>query len=689
MKKLLYWFLGITLSILLSLLLLLAIVTVFAIPVELTRFKEPLEDVVSRLLSRPVTIEGPVVVTTSLKPSFVLKGLHIQNPENFTQKNFLLMKEVHLQVSVLPLLSKKIHIPELKVHGLTVTLEENQQGEVNWLFASNRSKGLQKSAKNTDNSQAAEIKNSSPATNDRSPVAIVNDTIVMQHIDLQNINVIFLGKDRTKPVTFLLSKCSGAMDVGQPMRLDINGKAGTFSYALDVSLASLEEFLTENKTWVDMQLDIAKTTFKLSGNLDLEKAAKSLTLSASITGENLANLNRLSGIDLPPFAPYQLHTQLHLQANVAELQKLEIKTGGSSLIGNARLEKSDTVMASVDLRSPLIQLDDFLFEKWSWTAHDKAPAKGETGESKEENGEPPAESKQDRGENKKLIDPQVLERFDCDLNVVADKVQSGKDMLGGGRLAATLQEGRIKVAPLVVELPGGKINMSASLKPGDEKAEGSLKLFIENFDIGILVRRKQPDSDMGGLVNLDIDLHSSASSVTELMGAGTGYFDFSGNLTNFKAGLIDLWAVNLISAIVSSTKENQSQVNCAVGRWSAHDGQLTSDAFFIDTSKIRICAKGYVNLRDERLQIKVTPKAKKAEFFSLATPIKLEGSFSDLRVKLRGGGALCTAVKVIASPVTTPLKRLFNDKLPRDGADVCTMKLGPDKRQEVIVPGCR
>ncbi len=686
MKKLLRWFLGIVLGIILCIALFLGVVTAFAIPVELTRFKAPLEEIVSKLLSRPVKIEGPIVVATSLKPSFTLKGLQIQNPENFSQKDFLIMEEVRLQVSVLPLLSKKIHIPEFKVHGLTVTLEENQQGDVNWIFGTDKSQGAEKEVSSTDSSEPTEIKDTGIAKKDHPTAALANDTIVVQKLDLQKINVAFHSKDREQPARFLLSNCHGVMDVGQPMRLDLEGEAGTFPYSVNVSLASLEEFLTENKTWVDIQLDIAETTFKLSGNVDLAKAARSLTLSASVGGDNLASLNSLLQIDLPPFSPYQLTTQLQLQENVAELQKLEIETGVSSLIGYARVEKGDKIKASVDLQSPLIQLDDFLFEDWSWTADKETAVEGETDESKEE--VQVAKKEQSRGENKKLIDPKVLEQFDCTLIVAADKVESGKDFLGSGKLTAALKDGRIEVEPLAVELPGGGINMSASLKPGDENAEGTLKVLIENFDIGILVRRKQPDSDMGGLVNLNIDLSSSASSMAELMGAGNGYFGFSGKLTNFKSGIIDLWAVNLISAIVSNTEKNQSQINCAVGRWSANDGLLTSDAFFIDTSKIRICATGDINLKEERLKIKVAPKAKKAEFFSLATPIKLQGSFSDLNVKLGGGGVLGTAVKMVVSPVTTPLKRIFNDKIPRDGSDVCNMELGAESREEIVVPGC-
>ena len=691
MKKFLRWLLAVFLGGILCVVGFLIVVTVFAIPVELTRFKQPLEDMGTKWLGRPVRIEGPIVVATSLKPSFSLKGLRIQNPPDFVQQDFLQMEEVRLQLSILPLLQKKVHIPEFKVHGLAVTLEENQQEEVNWIFSAENGEESTKGKETTKTNK----KSVPPGTSENSKTAgagkhLENDSLVLEQLDLQEISVAYYSKGATEPARFLLSHCDGTMVAGQPMRLDIEGKTGEFAYEVDVSLASLEEFLTENRTWVELNLEIAKTTFNFSGNLDLKTATQSLNLAASVGGENLSDLGALLRLDLPPLTPYSLTTKLSLRENVAELQEVKVETGESRLLGTALIEKEgEDVVADIKLHSPLIQIDDFVFDDWSLEAESPDSATSEQAEGdNEKEGEQVVAEKEGEPQKRNLLDPEWLQKFDCSLAVVADKVESGNDFLGSGELVVTLKDGRIELAPLDVKLPAGGINIRASLRPGAENSEGALKVLIENFDIGILVRRSEPDSEMGGIVNLDVDLHSTAATIPELMRSGNGYFDFSGNLSNFKAGIIDLWAVNLISAVLSSTKENESQINCAVGRWSVEDGYLTSDAFFVDTSKIRICAEGNVNFKKERLKIKVSPKAKKAEFFSLATPVKLQGSFSDLHVKLGKGAVFGSVVKMIVSPVTTPLKRMFNDKIPSDGSDVCTMELGPKGHKEIVVPGC-
>ena len=212
---------------------------------------------------------------------------------------------------------------------------------------------------------------------------------------------------------------------------------------------------------------------------------------------------------------------------------------------------------------------------------------------------------------------------------------------------------------------------------------------MRNFDIGIIARREQPESKMGGLVNLDVDLQSSAASFDQILAHGNGYFDFSGNLENLSAGIIDLWAVNLIAAIVSSSDEKESNINCAVGRWQVNDGSLTPDLFFIDTSKIRICGNGQIDFSTNQIDLTISPTPKKPEFFNLATPLRVRGSFSDIRLGVKKGGKIGTAVKFITSPIHVPIRRAVTKNIPKDGRDACTVALGPDNRSESSVKGCK
>lgn len=327
------------------------------------------------------------------------------------------------------------------------------------------------------------------------------------------------------------------------------------------------------------------------------------------------------------------------------------------------------------------------FDDWTWsdnTTKDESEKVTEQSPQVEE----PVEKSDDKKGNRKLLSPESLALVDVIVSIRAEQVLSGDDDLGNGYINGLVRDGRIAIDPLELNIPGGAIHFDASLKPGAVSSDASMALRIDNFDIGILIRRTKPDSDMGGLINVDAELKASATSMDQLMARGNGHFDFSGQLTNMKAGIIDIWAVNLIATIVSSTDENQSKINCAIGRWGVEDGLLVPDVFLVDTSKIRICGAGRVNFKNQNLKLNVTPVAKKAEFFSLATPIRVSGSFNDIGFGIKRGGLVGTALRFITSPVITPLKRIVQDALPEDGSDVCSMQIGPENRVDLEVPGC-
>ena len=176
------------------------------------------------------------------------------------------------------------------------------------------------------------------------------------------------------------------------------------------------------------------------------------------------------------------------------------------------------------------------------------------------------------------------------------------------------------------------------------------------------------------------------------MAGANGYFDISAQPTGLRSGLVDLWAVNLLSSVVSSTSKDKklSEVNCMIGRFRLENGAMTAQQLAVDTSRIRICGEGQVNCAVGRFNLVAAPRAKRPEFFGLGTPLKIKGDFDDFRVSMKGGALTLgtTAVNFVISPVTTPIKRLFQKDLPEDGADICQLPIGPHPESLKPVPGC-
>lgn len=665
-------------------LLVAALLAFVKIPIDLSNYKGPVESAATFALGRKVNVGEKIILTTSLRPFFQMEGLRIANPEGFKKADFMRMKSARLKVFLLPLLQGKIHIAEINVTGLSINLLENKQGAINWTL---RPEGK------VPAKIAGKSKSETPSIKllDKSNFKLAGNSLVISRLFLKDILVSYQDAKMTSPAQFKIDECNGAMKAGHPFDLTFKGQLLEAPYVTNVNIASLEEFILKNRSWLTINTKIADTRFDLSGGIELEKVLKSLRLKVSVEGDRLDSLNRLLKIDLPPLKAYHGGGTLLLQKNRVDLTDLAIQVGESRLHGDININTSGTrPMVTVNMKAPRIQLDNFDTGDWSPEKDNTGHSgKGKYNPAQKENLSDRKKKLANTGQLKELISPEVLKTINVKMDVTADKVFSGKDELGSGNLTFSLKDGQLVLDPVQLNIPGGDFFLSASLRPDPAEPEASLKAVIKNFDFGIWVRHIKPKEKMGGIINLDLDLKSTAGRKEDLMKKGSGYFDYSGRLENLKSGVVDLWAVNLITAALSREKENESRINCVVGRWTLKDGLLTPDLFLIDTTKIRICGQGQIDFNKEYIDIKVAPVPKRPEYFNLATPLQIQGSFANLGIGIQPGGLFGTAVKFIVSPVTVSVKRMVNKDLPVDGSDVCTIQIGLDDRTGKSPEGCR
>ena len=69
---------------------------------------------------------------------------------------------------------------------------------------------------------------------------------------------------------------------GKPLELDMTGSLTSTPYALAVNIASLKEFLTENRSWMEIKAEIAGTKLLFKGDINLAEAHRSLALKGSV-----------------------------------------------------------------------------------------------------------------------------------------------------------------------------------------------------------------------------------------------------------------------------------------------------------------------------------------------------------------------------------------------------------------------
>ena len=461
---------------------------------------------------------------------------------------------------------------------------------------------------------------------------------------------------------------SGSVSAQPNLRLTLkmDGELKKLPVELEVSFNPLSRLLTSRKN-VTMQLSAKMPDLHLLSysvvNLPIDQ--RTMRLGIILKTPSLTALNPLLDVDMPPLGPVELHGRFGVNPDGYEIRQSTVNIGDTRLVGDLKLvtigEKPDL---AIHLSAPTIQLDDFELGDWkAWKdIDDKKPSVSQEVE----------ETSEQSIAVSSLVSPEVMNAINASLKVDVDEVLSGDDRLGEGKLRLNLNDGDLNLNPLFVALPGGEIYVTGHLKPIDDGFNIVLKTNVDRFDYGVMARRIDPKTNMQGEVSFNIDINTTAPTPDDLFSHARGRFGFALWPRDFEAGIIDLWAVGLASAVLPRLGPGDpSQLNCAVGTFELNDGQMSDIALILDTSQMQVAGHSKINFTDKQIEMVLAPRAKTAQIFGLALPVRVRGSFTDFGFGVPSGEALLTTLRFVTSPVIAPLSWLFEQPLEADGSGLC------------------
>ncbi len=456
---------------------------------------------------------------------------------------------------------------------------------------------------------------------------------------------------------------------GAPVSLDLHGSLDNVPVTINIQTAKAVDLINPKLPIpFKFNANTSGANIKLSGDIERPFSKEDIELALDMNGSRLDNLDSLTHTSLPPWGPWSASGKFHMSPKGYEVSSLLLQVGSSQLTGHGKFD-TQAVPPRLDiaLEAPTIQLDDFRFGNWS--PENIKPA--DTAKPKPDE-ELSQEASAASNQVQQILSPAALRRQNAYVTVRVDQVISGQDALGNGRLDAQLENGRAIIGPVIINTPGGSASFRLGYKPGDKDVGVSLRAEAKHFDYGILARRIDKQSEMRGTFSLDVDVKSRAQHLSEILRYGKGHIDFAIWPENMKSGLLDVWAVNVLMALLPAVdSSNESKVNCAVGRFVLSDGKLSEKTILIDTSRMRVSGKGGVNFAEEDIRLYVQPRAKKPQFFSFAIPIELSGKVDDFHVGVSPVDVLETVSQLATSIIWVPLESLLGKATPADGRDVC------------------
>lgn len=477
---------------------------------------------------------------------------------------------------------------------------------------------------------------------------------------------------------FELDRTTLVVEPEQPTLFLLDGGVDGFPFSVRATTDPLVELVRAGRR---STLPVSATArgdgvdLDVTGRLPRLGSKESVSLEVAARAEDLSKLDRLFAVDLPPLGPLSLESNFQLAQQRASLSDFRLELGSSDLGGSLTFTQEGPRSILVGaLRSHHLEASDLVTENWSALTGDQ-PLAREPGAA----AAPSPAGNATRGLRMVEALPPLLSRaalteFDVDVALDADVVTLGAEPLGKAHLRVQVQDGRLSIDPLDLDLTAGIGRARMDFVPTSSGASLELALDVDDFDYGIPARWVRPGTKAAGLVSVGADITARFDLGEPVLAHANGRFDFNARPQGIPANVFDFWATNLLFAILPSMdSEGDSVINCLNGQFNLRDGVLNQELLLLDTSKVRVVGEAEVNFQQQRVDLKLVPRPKRPQFLSVATPVEAHGKFSDFKFGVTPTGLAESIVRLTYYWVDVPLQWLLQGMLPKDGSDVCNL----------------
>ncbi len=445
---------------------------------------------------------------------------------------------------------------------------------------------------------------------------------------------------------------------GEPIVLESEGRLGQEPIYLHIALREFgaAEPSPELRQPFRLQAGLASTQLVLEGQLALPIARDELDLKMALSAESLTDLSSLAGRDLPDLGPYHLQGRIASREDRIVLQDLDLTLGESDLQGSFEyrlVENRPTFDAKLTSRHTRSK------DYFPWL-HSDVP-------DDEEDAAQPGGFSVFRSAELSL---DSLRRLDASIALGIDELDTGAGPIDHATLALELEDGRLSLLVQRSQEADTVAQIAAHIEPMSRGVDADLRVQWERQPYGLLADIINPGTASGNW-SLDLALRAQGASVQELMQSLNGHIDFTDFPTDFDATILDLWGGGFLQSLLPVFNLGaESQINCTVGRFVVDAGVIRPDSLVLDATRSRVLMRGYLDLPNNYLELRLKPRPKKPSLISLATPVKIRGPLNDPSIGFATSGIVVTAFR-LSLWVYTAWMDLLRKPLPKDGRDIC------------------
>jgi uncharacterized protein involved in outer membrane biogenesis len=390
---------------------------------------------------------------------------------------------------------------------------------------------------------------------------------------------------------------------GKGVSLDIDLKTDSSTLSLlsgseipEIGQVELKGQLSNHLKTEAVALDLTalaealKLTVK--GDVLRPQQADGITLNLNLV-TNSSALSVLAGDTLPPISDIKLSSVLTGNDNVYKLSNLTLIADKTDLSGDVAVSLAgDKPKIKATLASQILDLTVL--------------------EQSESSSEP--EPTSDRLFSDEPMVFNALNQLDADVTLKVQSVDSNALKLRDVDVAVGLKDSHLKVSPLDLSFAGSRLTGNVDLNAKRETATLSTKMQVNGFKLAKVDALKEVIS--GGNTDVYIGAKGRGKTVRQLMAGLNGKAIIKVGESQIEDGTLDLLGGDFITELASllnpfSKEKKGTELACAVVNFNIKDGIATADkGIAVRTGKMNIVGDGTINLKNEKLDIGITPEAR-------------------------------------------------------------------------------
>jgi uncharacterized protein involved in outer membrane biogenesis len=273
-----------------------------------------------------------------------------------------------------------------------------------------------------------------------------------------------------------------------------------------------------------------------------------------------------------------------------------------------------------------------------------------------------------------------LREVDLDLVLNAARVSgSGGFELRDVHTRVHLTDGRLAVRDVRADYDGGHVEAEFRVDARSEPVGWDLDVEAFNVDLTRTLAAFGDDDESAGSLDVSVDLTSrgvTRDQMTESLNGRAAATLQDGELVSryARASTLDFLRIAVPDSMKLWSSEDTGRVHCLLAIARLDDGVATLERFFAESDRITLRGTGTVDLVNDELAVRLTPRVLDPGLLSIAAAVDVTGSLEDPDFAPVASSVASSAARAMLDNAMRPVRGALKHGLGRDSGapeDLC------------------